>query len=70
CWSSTRSGLNRFTTEENNREFGQEQRKIAESSVLCSAGLGEHERRSREVDLCSRSLREGGAADLVWDRPP
>ncbi|RRT52316.1 hypothetical protein B296_00031152 [Ensete ventricosum] len=48
-----RSGLNYFGTKENSREFGQEQRKTTESSVLCSAGLGEHERRSREVDLCS-----------------
>ncbi|RRT32699.1 hypothetical protein B296_00051805 [Ensete ventricosum] len=52
CWSNTKSGLNRFGTEENSKEFSQEQRKISESSVLCSAGLGEHERRSREVDLC------------------
>ncbi|RZS09964.1 hypothetical protein BHM03_00041129, partial [Ensete ventricosum] len=59
CWSSTRSGLNRFGTEENSRE----------GSVLYSAGLGEHGRRSRKVDLCSQSLR-GGVADLDWDRPP
>ncbi|RRT32194.1 hypothetical protein B296_00050479 [Ensete ventricosum] len=68
--SSTRSGLNRVRIEENNKEFGQERRKTTESSVLCSAGLGEHERQSRKVDLYSRSLREGGVADLVWDRPP
>ncbi|RRT34812.1 hypothetical protein B296_00052551 [Ensete ventricosum] len=53
CWSSTRSGLNRFGIEEDSKEFDQEQRKTAKSSVLCSVGLGEHERRLREVDLCS-----------------
>ncbi|RRT55287.1 hypothetical protein B296_00010430 [Ensete ventricosum] len=60
CWSGTRSGLNRFGTKENSKE----------GLVLCSAGLGEHGRWSLEVDLCSQSLREGGAADLVWDHPP
>ncbi|RWV92602.1 hypothetical protein GW17_00045006 [Ensete ventricosum] len=30
-------------------------------------GLGEHERRSREVDLCSRSLRGGGAMTIGRD---
>ncbi|RWV85956.1 hypothetical protein GW17_00052196, partial [Ensete ventricosum] len=41
-------------------EFGQEQRKTVESSVLYSAGLGEHERWSQEVDLCvrDRSVKE------------
>ncbi|RWW31186.1 hypothetical protein GW17_00004205 [Ensete ventricosum] len=60
CWSSTRSGLNRFETEENS----------IEGLVLYSTSLGEHERWSQEVDLRSQSLRGGGAADLVWDRPP
>ncbi|RWW49913.1 hypothetical protein BHE74_00043857, partial [Ensete ventricosum] len=57
CWSSTRSGLNRFETEENSREFDQEQRKTTESSVLYGAGFGEHERRSREVGSPALMLR-------------
>ncbi|RRT58056.1 hypothetical protein B296_00034568 [Ensete ventricosum] len=31
------------------------------------SGLGEHERRLREVDLCSRSLRGGGATTVGRD---
>ncbi|RRT40499.1 hypothetical protein B296_00036128 [Ensete ventricosum] len=33
----------------------------------CRSGLGEHGRRSREVDLCSRSLRGGGATTISGD---
>ncbi|RWV78053.1 hypothetical protein GW17_00061042 [Ensete ventricosum] len=45
---------------------------LDDGSLLMAAkgsrsGLGEHGRRSREVDLCSRSLRGGGAATISGD---
>ncbi|RRT36028.1 hypothetical protein B296_00053862, partial [Ensete ventricosum] len=57
--SSTRSDLNRVRTEENSREFGQEQRKTSKSSVLCSAGLGSTSSgRRRRTSVRDRSVKE------------